>query len=193
MNTAKQDLDSYLKRLPRANYRGTAYIHWSLAIQDRRTGWLKPNFYYKFRELLAHTMFRYGVTCPIFCCMPDHIHLMWIGLFDGTDQLNAMRYFRKQVNSVLNKVGFELQGQSYDNILREDERERGAFEDVCEYIARNPERQRLVLVDEFRQYAYTNCLIPGAPEVSFADAQFWETFWRIYSAVLGNGLMKQYP
>lgn len=189
---AKHESDSYLRRLPREHYCGTAYVHWLLTTQDRRTGWLKPIFYYKFRELLTHTMFRYGVTCPIFCCMPDHIHLMWIGLFDGTDQLNAMKYFRKQVNSVFRKIGFELQGQAYDRVLHEEERENESFEGVCEYIARNPERNGLVAVDGFRQYAYTDCVIPGSPEVKFADDGFWETFWRIYTATLKNGLMKQY-
>jgi len=189
---AKHESDSYLRRLPREHYRGTAYVHWSLAIQDRKTGWLKAVFYYKFRELLTHTMFRYGVTCPIFCCMPDHIHLMWIGLFGRTDQLNAMKYLRKQANLVLRKIGFELQAQAYDNVLQEDEQEREAFEDVCEYIARNPERKGLVPVDGFRQYAYTDCLVPGAPEVRFVDDSYWETFWRIYSATLKDGLMKRY-
>jgi hypothetical protein len=124
--------------------------------------------------------------------MPDHIHLMWIGLFEGTDQLNAMKYFRKQVNLVLRKIGFELQIQPYDNVLQEEDREKEAFEDVCEYIARNPERKGLVPVDGFLQYAHTDCLVPGAPEVRFADDQFWETFWRIHSATLKSGLMKQY-
>jgi len=114
-------------------------------------------------------MFRYGVTCPIFCCMPDHFHLMWIGLFDHTDQLNAMKYLRKQVNLTLGKIGFELQAQAYDNVLQEEEREKEAFEDACEYIARNPERKGLVPTDGFRQYAYTDCLVPGTPEVRFAD------------------------
>lgn len=184
--------DSYLLRLPRENYRGNSYVHWSLGINDRKTGWLIPAFYYKFRELLTHTMFRYGISCPVYCCMPDHIHLMWIGLFDESDQLNAMKYFRKQVNIVLRKIGFELQAQGYDNVLNEAERERGAFENVCEYIARNPERKGLVQLDRFREYSFTDCLVPGAPEVHFNDEDFWSTYWRICSATRKNGLIKQY-
>ena len=94
---------------------------------------------------------------------------------------------------MLRKIGFELQGQAYDNVLQEEEREREGFEDICEYIARNPERKGLVPVDGFRKYAYTDCLIPGAPEVRFADDQYWETFWRIHLATVKGGLMKQYP
>ncbi len=51
----------YLKRLPPEYYRGQACVHWTMTIEDRKTGWLVPIFYYKFRELLTHTMFRYGI------------------------------------------------------------------------------------------------------------------------------------
>jgi len=63
----------HLPRLPDEYYRGQAYVHWTMTMRDRQTGWLIPIFYYKFRELLTHTMFRYGLTCPIYCCMPDHL------------------------------------------------------------------------------------------------------------------------
>jgi REP element-mobilizing transposase RayT len=181
--------DDHLKRLPRDHYQGHAYLHWSLTIKDRKTGWLTPACYYKFRELLAHTMFRYGVTCPIYCCMPDHIHLMWIGLFDGTDQLNANKYFRRQMNEVLGKIDFQFQRQAYDNVLNDDERVEAAFEAVCEYIARNPERQGIVGIDQFQVYTYTDCLIPGAPEVKFSQDGFWDTFWRITSVARKKGLL----
>ena len=41
--------DDHLPRLNRAFYRGQAYVHWTMTIQDRRTGWLIPAFNYKFR------------------------------------------------------------------------------------------------------------------------------------------------
>ncbi|QEG33506.1 hypothetical protein Pr1d_07700 [Bythopirellula goksoeyrii] len=39
MNNKRHD---YLKRLPLEYYRGQAYVHWSLTMEDRRTGWLIP-------------------------------------------------------------------------------------------------------------------------------------------------------
>ena len=185
-----QQRHDYLKRLLREHYQANSYVHWTHTIESRETGWLTPTFYYKFRELLTHTLFRYGIACPIYCCMPDHIHLMWIGLFEGTDQLNATRYLRRQVNASLVKVGYRLQLQSYDNVLSENDREREVFEDVCEYIARNPERKNLVEVDKFADYKFTDCLVPGAPELTFSDPGFWESFWRIHSAVSTTGLQK---
>lgn len=66
----------YLKRLDAAAYRGLAVVHWTLTIRERRTGWLDGRFYYHFRELLTHSLFRYAIVCPIFCLMPDHIHML---------------------------------------------------------------------------------------------------------------------
>ncbi len=179
---------SYLQRLPPEYYRGQAYVHWSLTIESRATGWLIPILYYKYRELLAHTMFRFGLCCPIYCCMPDHLHLLWVGLFDDSDQRKAMRYFRRQMNPVLEKLHVRFQVQPYDHVLRDEERDRSGFEDVAEYIARNPQRKQLVPPDGFRAYSYTGCLIPGYPELKPFEDGYWERFWRIYSHLRHNGL-----
>src|SRR4051812_6374076 len=153
MPTAKPH--NHLKRLPDEYYCGKAYIHWSLTIEDRKTGWLVPAFYYKFREILTHTAFRFGLCCPMYCCMPDHIHLLWMGILESCDQRLAMRYFRKQLNPILEKLNTRFQVESYDNVLRGDERLETAFEAVAEYIARNPERRELVPVDGYAQYRFT--------------------------------------
>ncbi|MEO2035936.1 MAG: hypothetical protein ABGZ35_28005 [Planctomycetaceae bacterium] len=155
------DHGDYLKRLSAEYYRGRACVHWTMTIHDRKTGWLQPIFYYRFRELLTHTMFRYALSCPIFCCMPDHVHLLWVGILDDADQRLAMKYFRKHVNEALQVIGVRLQRQPYDHVLRDEERRDSAFESLAEYMARNPERSGLVKPDEYATYEYTGCLIPG--------------------------------
>lgn len=182
--------NDYLKRLPREYYRGEVAVHWSMTIDDRRTGWLIPIFYYKFREVLTHTMFRYGLCCPIYCCMPDHIHLLWMGLRADSDQLVAAKYFRKQINPVLEKLDVRLQQQGHDHVLRDDEREVTAFENVVDYIARNPERAGIVRVDTCREYPFTGCLIPGHPDLSLWQPDFWERFWRVCSYFKQHGLFR---
>jgi putative transposase len=189
MNSGRKE-QSYLRRLPAENYRGAAYVHWSLTIENRQQGWLKPIFYYKFRELLTHALFRHGLCCPIFCCMPDHMHLLWIGILDSSDQLAAMRFFRTQLNWVLEKLDVTLQKQAYDHVLSEAQRERDAFEAAAEYIARNPERAHLVKADCYREYGYTGCLIPGYPELSPWRSDYWPRFWNIYSNLQKNGLIR---
>jgi hypothetical protein len=178
----------YLRRLPPEYYRGKAYVHWSMTIEERKTGWLVPILYYKFREILAHTAFRYGLCCPIYCCMPDHFHLLWAGILASCDQRSAARFFRQQMNVPLARMGVELQKQPFDHVLRDEERDRSAFETVAEYIARNPERAGLVPQDGYREYKYTGCLVPGYPDLSPWQADYWERFWRLYSRLCASGL-----
>lgn len=189
MGSADREHD-YLKRLPPEYYRGRAYVHWPMTIDQRKQGWLGDIFYARFREILTHTMFRNALACPIYCCMPDHLHLLWIGILEGSDQLNAVKYLRKQMNVVLKQFGVRWQKQPYDHVLREEEREQTAFENVVEYIARNAERAGLVAVDHFREYPYTGCLVPGFPELSPWEPNFWTHFWRAISYLRREGLTR---
>ena len=189
MKNESGDRQDHLRRLPPENYRGNAYVHWTMTIEKRATGWLIPIVYYKFREILTHAMFRHALACPIYCCMPDHFHFMWIGLSEQSDQLLAAKYFRKHFNAVLIKLDFQFQFQPYDHVLRETEIEKSAFEDTANYIAENPERKGLVEAGQFRDYKFTDCLVPGYPDLHFSQVDFWERFWRIHSYIHHHGLV----
>lgn len=173
------DYQQRLKRLPSEYYRGFAWVHWTLTIEARKQGWLDTRFFYKFRELLAHVAFRNRIACPIFCLMPDHLHLLWCGLAESSDQLLAMRHLRTDLNECLKRIGFELQRQSYDQALKAEELERDAIELLVEYIARNPERQGLVEIDGFASYPYTSCLMPGYPLLRLFQPDSWDRVWRV--------------
>ena len=181
------DANKHLPRLEQGFYCGKAFVHWTYTIRNRCVGWLSPKFYYKFRELLAHAAFRYSFTCPIFTLMPDHLHMVWIGIDDQTDQLKASKYFRKQLGITLATIGFEFQHQPHDRVLRESDRQESDFEDLVEYIARNPERAGLVPVEGYRDCPYTDCLVPGYPELTIWQSDFWPRFWRTYSFFCQNG------
>ena len=178
----------YLRRLPPEFYRARAYVHWTMTIDERKTGWLIPTLYYKFREVLTHTAFRYGLSCPMYCCMPDHLHLLWVGILESCDQRSAARYFRRQMNIPLARPSFQFQKQPYDHVLRDEERQEAAFSGVAEYIARNPERAGLVPPDGFREYKYSGCLVPGYPDLSPWQDDYWERFWKLYSRLCKHGL-----
>ncbi|MFO1042219.1 MAG: hypothetical protein U0941_10555 [Planctomycetaceae bacterium] len=186
----KNHQGDYLKRLPPDFYCGQACVHWSMTIEDRKTGWLVPTFYYKFRELLTHTMFRYGICCPVYCLMPDHLHMLWLGILDSADQRVAIKFLRRQLNPALESFHARLQEQAYDHVLRDDERHLVALQAAVDYIARNPERKNLVPVDAFRDYAYTGCLIPGYPDLEPFQPDFWSLFDRICSSLRHDGLIR---
>ena len=170
-----------LKRLSPEYYRGEAWVHWTLTVEGRKTGWLDARFLYRFRELLTHVAFRDQLACPVFCLMPDHLHLLWCGLADACDQRIAMKRFRKDINGTLGKIGYRLQGQAYDNVLRDADLDTQAIEDVMEYIARNAERKGLVSIDEFASYSYTGCLLPGCPQLRLFQDSRWGEIWRALS------------
>ena len=180
----------HLRRLPEEHYRGNAIIHWNLTILDRKQGWLSAIFLYRFRELLTHTAFRYELACPIFCLMPDHFHMLWMGLSETCDQLLAMKHFRKTTNDSLRRLGYELQDQAYDHVLQDEEKKEIALREVVEYIARNPERAGLIQPDEFASYKFSGCVVPGYPELRLFEPEFWGKFDRIITFLRKAGLTR---
>jgi REP element-mobilizing transposase RayT len=180
----------HLRRLPPEHYRADAIVHWSLTLRDRKQGWLSPVFFYRFRELLTHTAFRYELACPIFSLMPDHFHMLWMGLSESSDQLLAMKRFRKTTNESLGRQGYALQDQAYDHVLRDDEKRDVGFREVVEYIARNAERAKLIPEDQFASYPFSGCVLPGYPELRLFEMGFWDKFDRILSFLRQQGLTR---
>jgi len=169
---------SQLPRLLPEAYRGRAYVFWTHTLEDRATGWLDESFHRDFRELLLHAQSRYWLSCPLYTCMPDHFHLIWIGLSESSDQLLASKFLRKQLNERL--APLRLQRQPYDHVLREEERAESAFADTMRYIRLNPERARLI--DEGSNWPYAGAIIPGYPNLNFGTEDFWPTFWKCHHA-----------
>lgn len=182
---------NHLHRLESAYYSGDAIVHWTLSVRNRQTGWLNPVFLYRFRELMTHTGFRFGVVCPIFCLMPDHLHLIWMGLDRDSDQLLAIRHLRTTLNESLNRVGFELQDQAFDSVLKEEERLTESLRSTCEYIARNPERAELVPIDSYAEYPYSGAIVPGYPQLRPFDTDYWSELDRVVSYLRREGLRRK--
>ena len=180
----------HLRRLSREHYLGNAIVHWSVTTVERKQGWLSAKFLYRFRELRTHSMFRYGLACPIFCLMPDHIHMVWMGLLEESDQLNAMKHFRPNCDESLKRIGFQLQDQAYDHVLNEEERRETEFRNVCLYVARNPERAGLVESGGYAAYPFVGCIVPGYPDLRPFDSGYWAELDKIVSFLRNDGLMR---
>lgn len=166
----------YLPRLPHEYYQGDAVVLWTLTVFDRAKGWLTPEFHHQFRELMFHTMARENLVCPIYCLMPDHMHLVLMGLRRDSDQINGMAFFRTHLEPALAPAKF--QPQPHDSVLREEERKRNAFAQTCFYVAANPVRAKLIT--ERETWAFSGCILPGYPKLNPADDEFWVKFWRIF-------------
>lgn len=171
---------SHLPRLAPEFYRGPVSVHWTLTLEDRATGWLSPEFHAHFREMLVHVCARYGLACPVYVLMPDHMHLLWLGLQGKSDQRIAIGFARKHLRPALAPA--KWQHQPHDRILRESETLPAAFQAVANYILENAVRAGLV--SQWRDYPYLGCCVAGYPDLDIRREDYWELFWRIHRRLI---------
>lgn len=196
-----------LPRLEKQRYQGHAVVFWTNTLEERARGWLTPAFHATFRELMLHAAAREQLFCPAYCLMPDHLHLVWMGLRRESDQLNAMKFLRTHLEPALGK-GREWQHQPHDHVLREEERKRNAFSSFCFYTLANPVRAGLVATPAIgpvaaevtrrtgetpedsassrrrlpSEWPYCGAIIPGYPTLHPLQKDYWERFWKLYVA-----------
>jgi putative transposase len=170
-------LKSKLPRLSRAYYQGRAVVFWTHTFENRATGWLNVSFHGRFREVLIHACARYGIAWPIYILMPDHLHVVWMGLADGTDQHTATKYLRKHLAPHLGPA--RLQDRPHDHVLPQKDRKRNAFMATCSYVAENAARGGLV--NNWKDWTYLGSVIPGYPDLDPRTVDFWPDFWKIYN------------
>lgn len=165
---------------------------------------------------MLHAAAREGLFCPAYCLMPDHLHLVWMGLRLDSDQLNGMSFLRTYLEPALvgdevtsrrkpvgddvrsrssddepsglaehssrralEAAGIKFQPQAHDSVLREVEREHGAFAGVCFYILNNPVKAELVI--KLEDWNFCGAVVPGYPTLHPLAADFWEKFWKLYA------------
>lgn len=157
-------------------YRGDAVVHWTLTTFDRAKACASEHFHRRFRELMLHVCARFELACPIYTTMPDHVHLIWMGLALECDQLKAMAFFRTYLEPCLQ--GAKFQHQAHDRVLRATDRRRGAFADLCRYIAEN--LVRAGLVSERGEWPCAGCMFVGYPDLNPFAEDYWPKFWRIF-------------
>jgi REP element-mobilizing transposase RayT len=184
-----------LPRLERSLYQAFAAVHWTMRIEPSTLGWLTESFHRDFRTVLLHACVREQLFCPAYCLMPDHLHLIWLGLSLQSNQLNGMRFLRTYLNRMLEgkpienrksavdsrpqpPMKWELQQQAFDHVLREEERKQNAFAKVCFYILANPVRAELAKHEN--DWSFGGAIIPGYPDLYPFQEDYWELFWKIY-------------
>jgi len=134
-------------------------------VADRRTGWLDACAHACWREALLHTLTRYALAAPVYCLMPDHAHLLLVGLTERSDQQRALSFLRRYTTKMFAQSGSESAGEKESpdgsgsasahgatyglaetglrSVLREEERRGDPFRAVAHYIVENPVRAGL--------------------------------------------------
>jgi putative transposase len=155
-----------------------------MTIRDRATGWLTPLFHADFREVLLHTLVRYRLLCPVYCLMPNHVHMLLRGIAPDADQQKAAAFLRRHVGKALRP--FAWQTQPYDHVLRKEALEREAFRSTAYYIAEH--RVRAGLVASASEYPFSGGVLPGKPRVNIHHPRYWDVFWEMHERLLrANG------
>ena len=171
----------YLPRLPRPYYQADAIVHWTLTTFDRAQSWLDDSFHARFRELMLHTSAREGLFCPAYCLMPDHLHLVWMGLRPDTDQLNGMSFLRTHLEPALAPARF--QPQAHDHVLRSEERRPDALMASVSYDLQNPVIKGLA--GEPGEWPFMGCVVPGYPKLHPLEENFWPKFLEVVHDATG--------
>jgi putative transposase len=167
-----------LPRLRPEYYRGHGIVLWSPTIEGRARGWLTDKFHHAWQLVLLHASARFNLICAAYVLMPDHAHLIWLGLnARGSDQRLAIEFLRKQLRPHLAPVRW--QHQVHDHVLDEAERRRETFIDTAAYVLENPVHANLV--HQRKDWAYMGCCVPGYPELRVHDGDYWERLWRCYN------------
>lgn len=173
-----------LPRLAREYYQGRVSIFWTHTFENRDTRWLSHSFHCQFREVLIHVCGRFALGCPVYVLMPDHWHLVWLGLTDESDQQIASRFLRKHLREKLSPA--RLQDRAHDHVMRiSSSHGQDAFSSACDYVRQNPVRSKLV--ETWAEWPFLGAVLPGYPELNPRAGLFWEDFWKIHARLVNRG------
>ena len=84
---------------------------------------------------MLHAAAREGLFCPAYCLMPDHLHLVWMGLWLETNQLNGMAFLRTYLEPALTPAKFQPQAHDPCPARRAATQER-----LCPGVSLRPEQ-----------------------------------------------------
>jgi putative transposase len=138
-------------RLPRESYRGQIAVAFALCFAAKSPLFTNSEVVREFIMLLRLCVEKHRCIVPIYCFMPDHLHVILWGTIDTADLWQAIVEFKQRTGFWLgqHRPGISWQKDFYDHIIRKDE-DLGAH---VRYIAGNPVRKGLVV--DWRQHLHT--------------------------------------
>lgn len=143
-------------RLPPEQYRGAKTVAFTACIRDRKRAFITPDVVQPQIEFLEKWSTAFGCHIPAYCFMPDHLHVLFRGLEEGSEPLKAMIEFKKSSGLWLarNANTFRWQKDFYDHIIRSGK----DWRTQAIYVLFNPVRAGLV--EDPVAYPFSGCL-PG--------------------------------
>ncbi len=149
-----QDYRTKKHRLERGFYVGTQTVAYTLCVCEHRKLFADAEVVERF--LAALKLYADGEAClvPIYCFMPDHLHLMIRGRTDGSDMARVVAQFKQRTGRWLrlNRPGFRWQPSYYDHVVRMSE----DWQNQALYILNNPVRAKLI--EDPYEYPFTGSI-----------------------------------
>jgi putative transposase len=129
-------------RLPQPFYRGPRSYFLTICAADRRKRFADAHLVALLVGVMGEQFRSAGFAVYAYCFMPDHSHILAVGLTEGCGLAKAVRAFKGIGTVRARRLGIRNLWQSsyYDRILRSSE----SFDAVAAYIFENPVRAGLV-------------------------------------------------
>jgi len=141
-------------RLPEAAYRGHKTVSFTACIEDRKRPFLQSEIVKTFVGFLGEAIEGQRCIAPVYCFMPDHLHLLMFGQSPTSRIKVAMDQFKRKsadwFEAELPSTAW--QANYHDHIVRNDE----DLASHVQYVLANPVRAGLA--DEWGDYPFTGSI-----------------------------------
>jgi putative transposase len=119
-----------------------ASVSFTLCIQDKKPTFTEAALVKTFIEVLTNVTDTLSCKIPVYCFMPDHLHLLIQGTSLTSDAWKAVVSFKQKTGFWLssNKPEIKWQKDFYDHVIRTDTK----LGTHVRYILDNPVRKGLV-------------------------------------------------
>ena len=157
-------------RLPRECYRGHVVVAITACIQDRTPLFTDAAAVRACVDALGLAATTFDCTVPIYCFMPDHLHLLLRGTSVPADAWAAMASFKQRSGFWIaaTRPALRWQKDYWDHVVRRNEDVRA----LIRYIADNPVRRGLAAT--WDEYPFTGAIGHDVHEVvESAGADEW--------------------
>lgn len=129
-------------RLPRDNYQGEISAAFTLCVHDNKPIFQESAVIQTFIEILSTTTNNARCLVPVYCFMPDHLHIILTGAEPRADLWKMIVSFKQKTGYWLsrNMPTARWQKDFYDHIIRT----KKTIATQVRYILDNPVRKGLI-------------------------------------------------
>jgi len=137
-------------RLPREYYLGETTAAFTLCVHDKKTIFQDPAVVHAFVSILITALENSRCIVPVYCFMPDHLHIILTGAEPQADLWKTIVSFKQKTGYWLsrNMPTARWQKDFYDHIIRTEK----TVTTQVRYILDNPVRKGIVT--SWQDYPY---------------------------------------